>query len=299
MNKDNKYGIRNQVVFGLVMKNERLSKTCLERILGKKITSLKYIESEKVAEVSATVHGTRFDVYCEDDESIYNIEMQAYVVSALGKRSRYYQDMMDMILLDKGDDYNLLKKNIVIFICTYDPFGLGRYMYTFENRCAQEPDLSLEDETTKIILNTKGTQNDIPLPLRHFLHFIDTDEVSDDYTRELEQEVEIVRNDDRWRQPIMTFEQLLKDCKYDTELRTRQEVTEEVTKRVTEEVTERVTEEVTERVTEEVTERVTEEVTENVVRRMLDNNMPKDDIIKCTGITEEMFNQIEADHQTK
>ena len=81
----------------------------------------------------------------------------------------------------------------------------------------------------------------------------------------------------------MTFEQLLKDCKYDTELRTRQEVTEEVTKRVT----------------EEVTERVTEEVTENVVRRMLDNNMPKDDIIKCTGITEEMFDQIEADHQTK
>ena len=97
----------------------------------------------------------------------------------------------------------------------------------------------------------------------------------------------------------MTFEQLLKDCKYDTELRTRQEVTEEVTKRVTEEVTERVTEEVTERVTEEVTERVTEEVTENVVRRMLDNNMPKDDIIKCTGITEEMFDQIKADHQTK
>ena len=264
MKKDNKYGIRNQVVFGLVMKNERLSKTCLERILGKKITSLKYIESEKVAEVSATVHGTRFDVYCEDDESIYNIEMQAYVVSALGKRSRYYQDMMDMILLDKGDDYNLLRKNIVIFICTYDPFGLGRYMYTFENRCAQEPNLSLEDETTKIILNTKGTQNDIPLPLRHFLHFIDTDEVTDDYTRELEQEVEIVRNDDRWRQPIMTFEQLLKDCKYDTELRTRQDVTEEV------------------------------------VHRMLDNNLPKDDIIKCTGITEEMFNQIKADHdQTK
>ena len=90
----------------------------------------------------------------------------------------------------------------------------------------------------------------------------------------------------------MTFEQLLKDCKYDTELRTRQEVTEEVTKRVTEEVTERVT--------EEVTERVTEEVTENVVRRMLDNNMPKDDIIKCTGITEEMFDQIKAvHHQTK
>ena len=90
----------------------------------------------------------------------------------------------------------------------------------------------------------------------------------------------------------MTFEQLLKDCKYDTELRTRQEVTEEVTKRVTEEVTERVT--------EEVTERVTEEVTENVVRRMLDNNLPKDDIIKCTGITEEMFDQIKADHhQTK
>lgn len=57
--------------------------------------------------------------------------------------------------LKPGEDYNDLKPNYVIFICTFDPFGKKLYRYTYENYC-RETNLPLEDGTTKIFLNTKG-----------------------------------------------------------------------------------------------------------------------------------------------
>lgn len=47
----------------------------------------------------------------------------------LPKRMRYYQGMIDLNILEKGENYKNLKKSFVIFICTFDLFGLGR-MYT-------------------------------------------------------------------------------------------------------------------------------------------------------------------------
>ena len=204
--------IRNHIVFALVMRRKKLAIKCLERILNKKIADLQYIESEKTVEVSAQVHGVRLDVYCENEESVYNIELQAYQTEDIPKRSRYYQDMMDMILLEKSDEYETLKKNIVIFICTFDPFKQGRHIYTFENRCVQDTELRLNDETTKIILNTKGKKDDIPKPLKCFLDYIETGETIDEYTKELDGAVKEVRTDKKWRKTILTEEMVLRDC---------------------------------------------------------------------------------------
>ena len=66
----------------------------------------------------------------------------------LPKRSRYYQDLIDIELIDKGEDYSELKNSIVIFICTFDEFGKGRHLYTFENICIQDETIRLDDKTT-------------------------------------------------------------------------------------------------------------------------------------------------------
>ena len=34
-----------------------------------------------------------------------------------------YQDLIDIELIDKGEDYSELKNSIVIFICTFDEFS--------------------------------------------------------------------------------------------------------------------------------------------------------------------------------
>ena len=46
--------------------------------------------------------------------------------------------MIDLNILEKGEDYRGLKKSFVIFVCTFDLFGQGRHVYTFENRCVQD-----------------------------------------------------------------------------------------------------------------------------------------------------------------
>ncbi len=79
-------------------------------------------------------------------------------------------------------------------------------IYTFENRCIQDLGLRLGDDATKIILNTKGTMDDITPEMKKVLDFIDGKEATDDYIRALEQEIEAVRKNEKWRLDYMTLQ---------------------------------------------------------------------------------------------
>lgn len=120
---------------------------------------------------------------------------------------RYYQGMIDLNILEKGGDYNELKKSYVIFICTFDPYGQGRHLYSFEYLCDQDPSLTFGDETVKIILNTKGTMDDVSPEMKRLLEYIDGQAASDDLTRELEDAVQSVRRNEKWRLDYMTLQQ--------------------------------------------------------------------------------------------
>jgi len=85
-------------------------------------------------------------------------------------------------------------------------FGEGRHIYTFENRCIQNPELSLLDGTTKIILNTKGIMDDVTPEMKRLLDFIDGKEPEDDFTRELDEAVQSVRKNEKWRLDYMTLQ---------------------------------------------------------------------------------------------
>ena len=82
--------------------------------------------------------------------------------------------MMDLDLLEKGKKYRQLQKNIVIFICTFQPFvRSGRHRYFFEKRCVQEPELALKDRVTTVILSTRGTKEDIDEEMAAFLRYVE------------------------------------------------------------------------------------------------------------------------------
>ena len=207
----NSITLKNNAMFNIVMRKPNLCKKCLERMLNKNITNIEYRESEKTIDLGLSSKSIRLDIYCEDENTSYNIELQNGIYEALPKRSRYYQDLIDINLLEKGSDYSELKNGIVIFICSFDVFGKGRHLYTFQNQCLQDISITLGDGTTKIFLNTKGTMDDIPVPLRNFLNYIDAGVITDDFTEELENAVIDVRKDKRWSKLIMTVEQLIKD----------------------------------------------------------------------------------------
>ena len=157
------------------MRQEKFCKPLLECILGVKIRKIVYIKDEVGIEVAMpSAKSVRLDVYIEDDNNtVYDLEVQTTNKRNLGKRTRYYQSMMDIRIIEKGQDYKKLKKSFVIFICNYDPFGKNRYIYTFQNHCNEDLSVVLKDEATKIIINTKGTVGNISNELKAVLMYMD------------------------------------------------------------------------------------------------------------------------------
>ncbi|MCM1400047.1 MAG: Rpn family recombination-promoting nuclease/putative transposase [Clostridium sp.] len=199
--------LKDDFMFGVIMRNPKYCKPFLETILGIRISDIKYPRTQETIDLAADAKSVRLDVYVEDDKStVYNIEMQVSINKNLPKRSRYYQGIIDLNILEKGGDYQDLKRSFVIFICTFDLFGKGRHIYTFENRCLQDYDIGLGDETTKIILNTKGTMNDVTPEMKRLLDYIDGQAASDKFTKELETAVKSARSNEKWRVDYMTLE---------------------------------------------------------------------------------------------
>ena len=118
---------------------------------------------------------------------------------------RYYQGMIDLNVISKGEDYNNLKKSYIIFICNYDEFKLGKHIYTFENRCKEIPELLLGDYTAKIVLNTTGTANDISSDLKDILDVIDGKLPQTELGRHIVAEAEKVKNSEEWEREYMTL----------------------------------------------------------------------------------------------
>ena len=199
--------IKDDFMFGIVMREPLFCKQFLERVLGVKISRINYPDYQKTIDLKADAKGIRLDIYVWDEEgNIYDIDMQASEKKNIPKRIRYYQGMVDLNILKKGEDYKKLKRSFIIFVCTFDVFKEGRHIYTFENRCLQNPGLVLGDDTVKIILNTKGTMDDVTPELKRLLDYIDNNEPEDEYTRELEKEVESVKKNEKWRLNYMTLQ---------------------------------------------------------------------------------------------
>ena len=199
--------IQDDFMFGVIMRNPKYCKPFLETVLNIKIERIEYPKSQEIIDLSSDAKSVRLDVYVEDGKgTVYNIEMQTTSNKNIPKRMRYYQGMIDLNILEKGEDYRSLKKSFVIFVCTFDLFGQGRHVYTFENRCVQDLELPLSDDTVKIILNTKGILDDVSIEMKSLLDYIDGKEPEDDFTRELDDAVNEVRDNEKWRLEYMTLQ---------------------------------------------------------------------------------------------
>jgi len=148
----------------------------------------------------------RLDVYVNDGKgTVYDIEMQAVVKKELPRRSRYYQCMIDLQLLDKGESYTKLNHSFVIFICLSDMFGKGRHIYTFLNTCKEEPGLLLEDGAAKIFLNADGIADDVSPELKAFLDYVAGKKSEDTFVQKLDEALKEAKKNRKWRHEYMTL----------------------------------------------------------------------------------------------
>ena len=132
--------------------------------------------------------------------------MQVVNKKDLSKRSRYYQSMIDLNAIEKGEIYRDLKESIVIFICKFDPFGEGLSKYTFENICNENKELYLKDGTSKVFFNTKDYYKERSEDAKSFLEYIEKETTSENnFVKKLEQKIKNIKENKVWRAEFMTL----------------------------------------------------------------------------------------------
>jgi len=193
-------------MFGKVLvNNPEICRRMLEVLLEINIKKISFLERQKPIEILSDGKGIRLDVYVDDENgTVYNIEMQTKIKKELPKRSRYYQGMIDMNLIERGAKYKELKLSFVIFICLKDPFGYGLPVYRFENICIQNRDILLKDEAIKVFINAEGNLTDLPEDLAAFLQYLKGKVVENDLVQCIDNEVEKARKHEEWRVEYMT-----------------------------------------------------------------------------------------------
>ena len=203
-------------MFAAAMEDEEICRGVLERILGIPIRKVR-VRAEASLLVNPDFRGVRLDVYADDEEgTIFNVEMQTTDKRNLPRRSRAYQGQLDLVALKPGDDFNQLPRSFIIFICTYDPFGIGRYRYTYEMRCRETGD-ELGDEAYKIFLNTKGKdEEEEPPDLVHFLKYVENAAYSagpdeDKLIQKIETKIAAIKQNRGMEVRYMQFSEMLSD----------------------------------------------------------------------------------------
>ena len=207
MKKYEELDITDPFIFAKVMSEKELCKPLLENILNIKIRDIVYVDYEETIQMTAKSKGIRLDIYVEDDNNtVFNIEMQTTTYKELPKRSRYYQGIIDLNMIEKDESYDILKESYVIFICTFDFFEKGRSVYEFENVCLEDSEIKLNDGTHKIFLNTKGDKSDINKELKSLLEYFDGSETESELTRRIDRKVIAARKNERWRREYMSLQ---------------------------------------------------------------------------------------------
>ncbi len=193
---------QDNFIFQKVMLKKNICKAVLERLLDISINDIVYIHEEKNLDVRWDTKSVRLDVFVNDDKgTVFNIEMQTSKdMEELVKRTRFYQSILDMYHIQKGQKYTTLNDSYVIFICTFPVFTGDRHKYTFKNVCIEDHDIALNDGTTKLFLSTKGTQNDVSKPLQAFLDYIDGQEATDELLRDIDDAVHEVKHCEAWKE---------------------------------------------------------------------------------------------------
>ena len=199
--------ITNDFIFSRVMRNKKLCQTLLEMILKVKVGKIKFLTSHHAIRVEPNAKGIIMDVYLKDENKVINVEMQASNHGDLPRRARYYQAAADIDTTPKGSEYKDLKENVVIFICTFDPFLKGQPYYTFQNMCLEHKEpIYLEDGTTKIFLNTTSKDlSSLDGELRLFYDYVRDKTAQTDFTKELDATIFRMKQEKEERNMYLTY----------------------------------------------------------------------------------------------
>lgn len=208
--------------------NPDICKRLVEVITGRVIRHIVRSQTQKEIQITDNNRGVRLDVVFDDDEeSVYNIEMQNYHEPAPLKRARYYQSMVDLSILERGEPFTELKDSYIIFISLEDYFKAGKSLYRFECTCSDLP-AAVNDGTHKIFVNTAGAVSGLSPEFEHLLAFLKGQGPCDGFTDRIADAVRTIKHSEHLRRQYMTIQEKIEKEKEQSRLQGRNEVLAEL-----------------------------------------------------------------------
>ena len=200
----------NNFLFCKIMESEpELCRRILEILLDIKIERLEPPQAEK------TMYETLDSKSVKDRKHVFDIEIQTTVNKKLPKRARYYQSIIDMDNLSRGEKYSKLKDSYVIFLCLESPFKKSLPVYFFENICREDSSIKLNDRAYKVFFNASEYDRLEDEEARAFLKYLKEHSPQSDLTKSIEEKVAFAKRNKTWRKQYMTWQQTIDDEKED------------------------------------------------------------------------------------
>ena len=121
------------------------------------------------------IHGVRLDVFYDDGTRMFDVEIhngKEGKDAHLPKRTRYTHSAIDATVLKRGESYSKLKPCYLLYLCTFDPFEKGLFLYTVRNQVVEDSSIEYNDESYTLYFNAKGTVGEIPEAMKEILRYI-------------------------------------------------------------------------------------------------------------------------------
>ena len=204
--------LANNFIFYKVMREyPNACKHLIEMLLKIKIGKMVFLQEEYI-NLDNEGKAIRLDVFVKDKNRLIDVEIQLKDTKELPERARYYQGLMDLDSLGKGESYKKLKDSHVIFICMENIFSAQKKdlpVYTFENMCREDNSIKLNDRTYKHFFIAPTCAKMIEdEEIRSFFEFLITNNPADNYTSELDSYVTYAKKNMQWRMEFMTWERM-------------------------------------------------------------------------------------------
>ncbi|MBP5569212.1 MAG: Rpn family recombination-promoting nuclease/putative transposase [Treponema sp.] len=204
--------LANNFIFYKVMREyPNACKHLIEMLLKIKIGKMVFLQEEYI-NLDNEGKAIRLDVFVKDKNRLIDVEIQLKDTKELPERARYYQGLMDLDSLGKGESYKKLKDSHVIFICMENIFSAQKKdlpVYTFENMCREDNSVKLNDRTYKHFFIAPTCAKMIEdEEIRSFFEFLITNNPADNYTSELDSYVTYAKKNMQWRMEFMTWERM-------------------------------------------------------------------------------------------
>ncbi|UXI83670.1 Rpn family recombination-promoting nuclease/putative transposase (plasmid) [Ligilactobacillus salivarius] len=210
--------IKRDVIFTKVFgESKKLTLELLQIILPKlKIEKIIDIIPEDREKENIVYRGVRFDVYAKDENNrMYDIEMQVVNHHDLGKRIAYYQNKLSSKALKPSQKFFEKNDTYVIFVCDFDYFHLGLPIYHTTMRLKEDLNRIVDTGEYSVILNSRAKDfSSVSPEVKAFLEYVRENKVSNEFTKDLDREVKKVKSSTETRDSFMTWEEKLAEERY-------------------------------------------------------------------------------------